>query len=402
MSELPDTPRSTSLDLGAADPPLVIVVGSGGVGKTTLAAAMGVESARSGLDTLVMTFDPSLRLKDALGVDRAAEDDEVEVPLAESSLTGDTDAGVLRASLLDAGKTFDRMVERYAPDEEARDRILANRYYRHMAGHLGGILEYMAVERLYEVASEGRYDRIFLDTPPTTQAIDFLEAPQRIVDFLESGVLKIALKPWFDDEGGLKVSKGLGFFGRGLERFLDRIVGMQLLRDMSEFFRAFEPLFEGFRRRAEKVRQLLEGRRTIFVLVTGPGEARIPDTLFFARRLRDAGHRLGPLVVNRVHPHFVLTTEDVTPEDVTAEDVTPEDVTTEDGDLLAGVELFHWLGESHHRGIEELRRLLPEGQVVAEMPLEADEPTDLRALARIGGELHRSLDPAPERSGEAP
>lgn len=370
-----------SLDLGAADPPLVIVVGSGGVGKTTLAAAMGVESARSGLDTLVMTFDPSLRLKDALGVDRAAEDDEVDVPLAESPAGGGPEAGVLRASLLDAGKTFDRLVERYAPDAEARDRILGNRYYRHMAGHLGGILEYMAVERLYEVASEGRYDRIFLDTPPTTQAIDFLEAPQRIVDFLESGVLKIALKPWFDEEGGLKVSKGLGFFGKGLERFLDRIVGMQLLRDMSEFFRAFEPLFEGFRRRAEKVRRLLEDRQTIFVLVTGPGEARIPDTLFFARRLRDAGHRLGPLVVNRVHPRFQVEAQDLEPE------------TEGDGDLVAGVELFRWLGESHRHGIDELRRLLPEGQVVAEMPLEADEPTDLRALARIGGELHRSLRP---------
>lgn len=352
------------LDLGLSDPPLVIVVGSGGVGKTTLAAAMGVESARRGLDTLVMTFDPSLRLKDALGVSEGGGDDEIDVPLSGGRSSG---AGALRASLLDAGKTFDRLVARYSPDDEARDRILKNRFYRHMAGHLGGILEYMAVERLYEVASEERYDRIFLDTPPTTQAIDFLEAPQRIVDFLDSGVLKIALRPWFDEEGALKVASGLGFVGRRLEKFLDRIVGMQLLRDMSEFFRAFEPLFEGFRRRAEKVQALLHDRGTVFVLVTGPGEARIPDTLFFARKLVDGGHTLGPLVVNRVHPTF-----DVVP----VSDATGE-----------GVELFRWLGDSHRRGLAQLRSLLSADQVVAELPLEADEPTDLDSLGDLGARL---------------
>ena len=384
MSRSTKEPERQPLDLSSADPPLVIVVGSGGVGKTTLAAAMGVESARNGLDTLVMTFDPSLRLKDALGVDLAAEDDEVDVPLGVGPENGNQGkkAGVLRASLLDAGKTFDRLVERYAPDQASRDRILGNRFYRHMAGHLGGILEYMAVERLYEVAAAGRYDRIFLDTPPTSQAIDFLEAPSRIVEFLDSGVLKIALRPWFDDAGSLKVSSGIaGFFGRRLESFLDRIVGMQLLRDMSEFFRAFEPLFDGFRQRADRVQALLRARGTIFVLVTGPGEARIPDTLYFARKLAEGGHRLGPLVVNRVHPSFDELA------DGGVHDATEE-----------GVELFRWLGDSHRRGLVQLRDLLPTDQVVAEVPLEADEPTDLSALATLG----RSLGPGLVGEGISP
>ncbi|MEL7060838.1 MAG: ArsA-related P-loop ATPase [Acidobacteriota bacterium] len=357
------------LDLHVADPPLVVVVGSGGVGKTTLAAAMGVESAQAGLDTLVMTFDPSLRLKDALGVGRAAEDEELDVPLDAE--------GRLAASLLDAGKTFDRLVERYAEDEASRRRILDNRYYRHLSGHLGGILEYMAVERLYEVAREKRYDRIILDTPPTTQAIDFLEAPRRIVDFLDSGALKIALRPWFDSSGRLKTTSGLGFVGRGLERFLDRIVGMQLLRDMSEFFQAFEPLFEGFHERAAEVETLLSARSTIFALVTGPGEARIPDTTFFARRLVETGHRLGPVLVNRVHPTF----------DVEAQQI------------AEGADLLQWLGASHEQGLLELRRRFPDDQVLVSLPVEKEEPTDLASLRAMGAEVQRQLV-APSPAGE--
>jgi anion-transporting ArsA/GET3 family ATPase len=154
-------------------PPLVVVVGSGGVGKTSLAAALGLLSAEEGRDTLVMTFDPSLRLKDSLGVGEAARDKEVEVAVETP--------GRLAASLLDARRTFDRLVERYAEDADDQKRILENRYYRQLAGSLAGILEYMAVERLFEVFDAGRYDRIILDTPPTRQALDFLEAPERIV-----------------------------------------------------------------------------------------------------------------------------------------------------------------------------------------------------------------------------
>ena len=137
------------------------ITGKGGVGKTTLAAALGLASAHEGHDTLVMTFDPSLRLKDTLGVGDEARDAEVRVAVETP--------GALYASLLDARRTFDRLVTRYAPDKKARQRILENRYYSHLAGRLAGILEYMAVERLFEIASEKRFDRIVLDTPPTRQ-----------------------------------------------------------------------------------------------------------------------------------------------------------------------------------------------------------------------------------------
>lgn len=362
---------SATLDLRGGEPPIVVVVGSGGVGKTTLAAALGLVSAQQGVDSLVMTFDPSLRLKDALGVAQAAEDEEIAV--AAPVLAG-AKPGLLAASLLDAGRTFDRLVERHTHSEAERRRILDNHYYRHLSGHLGGILEYMAVERLYEVATEDRYQRIVLDTPPTAQAIDFLEAPQRIVSFLDSGALKIALKPWFDEKGGLRGKFGLSFLAKPLEQFLDRIVGLQLLRDMSEFFRAFEPMFDGFRERAKEVEKLLRSPRTVFVLVTGPGEARIPDTLFFARRLKEAGLRLGPIVVNRIHPHYAPAVE------------------RDEGQLREGLELLEWLGASHRKGLIELRRLLPPEQVVIELPLEAGEPTSLEALARLGQDFQQRID----------
>ncbi len=350
------------MDLISDRHPLLVVVGSGGVGKTTLAAALGVLSARSGRDTLVMTFDPSLRLKDALGVGEEAREHEIRVPL---ELPG----GSLYASLLDAGRTFDRLVERYAPDERARRRILDNRFYRHLSGALGGVLEYMAVERLFEVAAEGRFGQIILDTPPTRQALDFLEAPARILGFLDSGALRVALKDWFDEDGRLRAGSRWGPLGRRAERFLDDVVGLELLRDMAEFFQAFGPLYEGFRERAVAVEALLRSPKTRFVLVSGPGEERIPDTLFFARRLEQAGYHLGPIIVNRVHPRFQM------------DGAAP---TTGDPLRPTGWELLAWLGERDQKGLVDLAALLERDQPLLDLPLLPAEPTDLASLEALG------------------
>ncbi len=349
-------------------PPLVVVVGAGGVGKTTLAAALGLRSAAEGADTLVMTFDPSLRLKDALGVGEEAR--EREVPVAAQT------PGRLDASLLDARLTFDRLVAKYAPDDAARERILGNRYYRHLAGSLGGILEYMAVERLFEVAGSGRYTRVILDTPPTRQALDFLEAPGRIVGFLDSGALKIALRPWFDASGRLRPTSRLGRVGRRFERYLDELVGLDLLSEMAEFFQAFAPLYDGFRSRATEVERLLRSEETLFLLVAGPGEEKNPDTLFFARKLAEAGHRLGPVVVNRFHPPLGG------PGLEAGAAAAPRD----------GRALLAWLGERDRRGLEALGELLGDRAPVA-VPLLEREPVDLGSLAGLGDLLARLLAP---------
>jgi len=343
------------------DAPLVIVVGAGGVGKTTLAAALALNAASRGHDTLAMTFDPSRRLKDTLGV-TADGATEAAVPFEGP--------GRLAASLLDARRTFDRLVTRYAPDDAARQRILTNRFYDHLSGTLAGVLEYMAVERLWEVQAEGTWSRVVLDTPPTRQAIDFLQAPDRIVGFLDSGALRIALKPWFDTQGHLRATSRLGFVGRNVEAFFDRMVGLELLRDMAEFFQAFAPLFEGFRSRALEVQRLLRSDRCRFVLVSGPGPERVADTLYFARKLEEAGMRLGPIVVNRVHPP--------------AESGEHPD--------LEGHRLLEWLGRRDQRGVDDLRSLLGGSRPLAALPLLAREPTDLASLADLGAAFTERLE----------
>jgi anion-transporting ArsA/GET3 family ATPase len=370
---------SSEKGLSRALAPLVVVVGSGGVGKTTLAAALALGSADAGLETLVMTFDPSLRLKDTLGIGEAARDTEVEV----------SGAPRLSASLLDARRTFDRLIERYAPDEEARRRILENRYYTHLAGGLAGILEYMAVERLFEVAKSERYARIVLDTPPTRQALDFLEAPDRIVSFLNSGVLKLALRPWFDASGRFRPPRGLGPLRRGIERLLDETVGLELLREMNEFFQAFAPLYGGFEARAGKVRELLRSPRTLFVLVAGPGEEKVPDALFFARKLEEAGHRLGPVIVNRVHPRG----RGLRPGGGDFADPAGSFADPAGGfaDPVDGRALIARLGELDWQGLESLGSLLGPGRAPVAVPLLASEPNDLASLRSLAQELERRL-----------
>jgi len=340
----------------SGEPHLLVVVGAGGVGKTTLAAALGLLASREPADTLVMTFDPSLRLKDALGVGDEARRSEVEVEAATR--------GRLFASLLDARDTFDRLIARYAPDEPARRRIVTNRYYDKLSGALAGVLEYMAVERLFEVAGSGRFGHVVLDTPPTRQALDFLEAPQRIVAFLESGALRLALRPWFDATGRLRPTRHLGLLGRNVESLLDRVVGLEVLREMAEFFQAFAPLFEGFRRRAAEVQDLLRSPRTAFVLVCGPGEEQIPDTLYFARRLAESGHRIEAVVVNRVQPALRQRTAQAEP-------------------LAAGERLLAWRGERDRRGVAALRGLLGSALPLVEVPVLDAEPTNLGGLARL-------------------
>lgn len=329
---------------------LIVVVGAGGVGKTTLAAALALGSAREGRRTLVMTFDPSLRLKDALGVGEAAKDEPIRVMEAGS--------GFLDAALLDAKHTFDRLIRTYAPDAAATRRIFSNRFYQDMAGNLAGILEYMAMERLFEMRASERYDRIILDTPPTRQAMDFLQAPERMMNLVDSKAIRFAMDPWWDGKG----EKNLAFrlAARGVMELSDRIIGRRFLLDVVEFIRAFAPLFDGFRSRAGEVRNLLKAEETRFLLVAGPGPDRVPDAMFFLRKLEETGHHLGPVLVNQVHP-----------------DPGPGS----GGD--PGLVLLRFLANRDRRGLGLLRSLFPDGRCILPVALEPRPPADLRTLGLL-------------------
>ena len=335
---------------GPLDRPVLVVVGGGGVGKTTLAAALALQSAREGARTLVMTFDPSLRLKDALGVHGGLRDQPVRVAVS----------GSLDAILMDARATFDRIVGRYAPDPAAAERIFSNRFYQELSGTLAGILEYMAMERLFEVYAEGRYDRIVLDTPPTRQALDFLEAPDRIISFLDTRAVKLAQDPWWLEDRKAP-SFGKRIAAKGARAVADRILGRRFLLELVEFIQAFSPLFEGFGTRAEEVRSLLRSEQSLFLLVSGPDPERIPEAMFFLRKLKEAGHHIGPVLVNRVHP-----------------------VVKGDG---GGIEILRYFGERDQRGIKEFRDRFPNGEPVLALPLQPKPPSGLVELEALGGTL---------------
>jgi len=275
---------------------VLIVCGSGGVGKTTTAAALALRAALDGRRVLVCTIDPSRRLATSLGLEHLPDKPRL---LNLASLSPST-AGSLWAMTLDTKRTFDRLVERYAGSEDARDRILQNRFYKHVSAALAGSHEYMAVEKLLELTGDDRFDLVVLDTPPTRHALDFLEAPDRLLGFLDTGVLRWFLKPYFvAGRLTLKVATATGALAM---RLADRFLGLQFLQDLSEFFLAFETMYVGFKERAAKVHALLRSPSSGFVLVASPSRPTLDEALYFYRRLRERGMPFVSFVVNRLHP----------------------------------------------------------------------------------------------------
>jgi anion-transporting ArsA/GET3 family ATPase len=275
---------------------VIVSCGSGGVGKTTVSAALALGLAAEGARTAVVTIDPARRLASALSIGDLS-DEPRRVPAEVAAAAGFPLKGELWALQLDPGATFDRLVARHAPTPAAREHILQNRIYRYLSGPLSGAHEYMAVERLYELIEEDRFDCVVLDTPPAANALDFLDAPERITRFIEGRALRMLLRP------GLKAGKvGLRAFQAGgslVLSLLERLTGAQLLREVSDFLLSFEGMYEGFRDRAGAVRGLLKSHDSVFVVVTGTHEEPISEALALWKRLAHDGYPLGGIVLNR-------------------------------------------------------------------------------------------------------
>ncbi|HEY7075169.1 MAG TPA: ArsA-related P-loop ATPase [Solirubrobacteraceae bacterium] len=261
---------------------VVVCAGSGGVGKTTTAAAIGLGMAERGLRVAVVTIDPAQRLADALGLEELGDEPH---PVA-LELDGE-----LWAMTLDPKRTFDALIDQLAPDARTRDEVLANRIYQQLSTAVAGSQEFTAIAKLYELHEEGGFDLLILDTPPSRNALDFLDAPTRLTRFFQGRAIRVFLRP-------------AGLFGRGtglVFSLLQRVTGVDLLHDLSVFFRALGGMVDGFTERARRVGALLEDPATTFLIVTSPRHDPVQEAIYFHRKLREAGMPFGGVVVNRMH-----------------------------------------------------------------------------------------------------
>jgi anion-transporting ArsA/GET3 family ATPase len=282
-----------TLDLGAMlankKTKIVVTCGSGGVGKTTTAAAMALWAADSGRKVAVLTIDPAKRLAQSLGLDELDNDPRrVEVELAGNG-------GELWAMMLDTRRTFDEMVANHStPDRAAA--ILANPFYKVISTSFSGTQEYMAMEKLSTLAAKHEFDLIVVDTPPSRSALDFLDAPQRLSSFLDGRMIKLLATP---SRGVMKiVGAGFALFSKAVTT----VLGGQLLQDAAQFVQLFEDMFGGFRQRAQATYELLRAAGTKFVVVSICEADSLREASYFADRLRAEHMPLAGLILNRTHP----------------------------------------------------------------------------------------------------
>ncbi len=294
----PNEVKHHSLDALVAAKEILIVCGSGGVGKTTTAAATAAMAAikQSGR-VLVLTVDPAKRLANAMGLE-ALGNAATRVPKKAFEAAGVTCRGELWAAQLDTKQSWDNLVRRHAPDPETVERILENPLYQNVSGRFVQSHEYIALERLYELHSEGSFDLIIIDTPPTRNALDFLEAPERMADFFSSRLLRLLIVPYR--------SRLVNLASRPFYQVADRVLGSQFLEDIAEFFILFQTMYDGFVQRARAVERLLHDKRTTFVVVSTLEAAPVHEAEFFIEVLKSKRFHLGALVLNKVLPEGFL------------------------------------------------------------------------------------------------
>jgi anion-transporting ArsA/GET3 family ATPase len=365
---------------------ICICAGSGGVGKTTTSAAVAMGMACRGKKVVVLTIDPAKRLANSLGLSELGNEETLVDPQRFAD-AGVEMRGELWAMMLDAKRTFDDLVERHAPDEETRDRILQNRIYQEISNAMAGSQEYMAMEKVYELHQEARYDLLVLDTPPTRHALDFIEAPERMTRFIEGKSLQFFLRP---GRFGVKM---LGRSGGILFSALKRITGIDLLQDLSEFFQSFGDMAEGFSERAQRVKELLGDRRTTFMLVTAPERDPIDEAFYFWRRLKEAKLPFGGFVVNKVHHDYLQVAEDAGPDTATeaVDRLVPELERSLDGTpgaaelarkVADNFENYRMLAERDRENMQVLTERIGD-ECVLEVPYFDEDVHDIAGLARV-------------------
>jgi anion-transporting ArsA/GET3 family ATPase len=378
----------TTLEQLLAAKEIVVTCGSGGVGKTTTAAALGTMAAvHLGGKVLVLTVDPARRLATAMGLERFGNV-EVRVPAETFAAAGLEPRGELFAAMLDTKSSWDDLVRRHAPDPKTRDAILANPLYQNITGKFVQSHDYIAMERLYELHASGTYDLIIVDTPPTRNAIDFLEAPERMAEFFSSRLLRWLLVPYR--------SRLVNAASRPFYQLADRILGSAFLQDIAEFFILFQSMYDGFVERARAVERVLEDRRTTFVVVSTLESGPASEAEFFIRALAERRLHLGALVLNKVLPAYLLDAGATrTATRLAAEpDALAATVPAEVGEPAMVARVLREIGESFlnfqvaaKREATQRAELGSAPEVVASVPYFDTDIYDLSGLARLGDEL---------------
>ena len=379
---------------------IVIFCGSGGVGKTSVAAAAGLTAAtRLGGKVLVLTIDPAKRLAAALGLEGFGNV-ERQVPAEALKQAGLEPRGELWAAMLDTKRSWDDLVLRHAPDEETAYRILENRLYTNITGRFVQSHDYIAMERLFDIHATGAYDLIVIDTPPTRNALDFLEAPKRMAEFFGGRLLRWLTMPY--RMGGKRGARVLNVASRPFYRLADSVLGSQFLQDIAEFFVNFQSMYDGFVERARAVEQLLHDRRTTFGVVTTLEGAPLREAEFFCEQLTARKYHLGALVLNKTLPEYLLSTEGARAADLFSAEAAPladaaaaaaPDV-AELGDAGRTARVLRTVGESFRnfavvakREAELRSELGRQPELVVTVPSFEIDIYDVAGLARIGDHL---------------
>ncbi len=396
---------ATTLDGLLAAKEIMVFAGSGGVGKTSVAAATGVAAAsRLGGKVLVLTVDPARRLADALGL---AEVGNVEhrVPAETFEEAGVEARGELWAAMLDTKQAWDDLVVRHTPDEATARRILENPLYHNITSRFVQSHDYIAMERLYELHQSGTYDLVIIDTPPTRNAIDFLEAPGRMADFFGGRLLRWLTAPYRAGQG--RGARFVEMAARPFYQVADRILGGQFLEDVGEFFFNFQTMYDGFVERAQAVERLLHDQRTTFTVVTTLEAAPLHEAERFAAELQDRDFHLGALVLNKTLPDYFLDpgahraastlVDEPTPVAEALAAVAPERL----GDVEGSARVLATIGESFRnfevvaRREQELRQELDvTPEAVVGIPYFEVDIYDLVGLAEMGGHLVETTHPS--------
>ncbi|MBI4830475.1 MAG: ArsA family ATPase [Candidatus Lindowbacteria bacterium] len=372
---------------------IIICCGSGGVGKTTTSAAIAIHGAMRGRKVIVLTIDPAKRLANSLGLPELGNE-ERRIAREKFAEAGISPKGELYAMMLDTKRTFDELIIKHALNDEMRERILSNPLYKNISDAFAGSQEYMAMEKLFEIHAEGKYDLIVLDTPPTKHALDFLDAPRRMTEFLDGSVLKWFLKPYFSaGKFGIRMfQKGTG----AILRTLERVTGISALKVASDFFLSFEGMYDGFKERASAVYDLLRDDATAFLLITSPDDITIEEATFFYDKLIEYGMPFCGLIVNRVHTDFGHSEAGRT-----ASENDPEKLAAKLGEVLAksagerkamqmvaadmakNLEDFQCLAEIDAENIRSLTGHIEPGAVYKTVPFFETDIYDIDGLMRI-------------------